>query len=661
MALIELKELGRSFLGGRKQRVHALRGVSLSIEEGEFVCVTGPSGAGKSTLLNILGCLDRPSRGSYRFAGREVLELSTDHLALLRRREFGFVFQNCNLIDSANALENVALPGRYAGMPGAERSRRARRLLAKLGMASRAQHLPSELSGGEQQRVALARALMNDGRVILADEPTNALDQTRAKQVIETLGEASRNGKTVVLVTQDPEIASSAPRRIELRKGRVVSDSGAPRRRPVTPRTVRSRGPHGWIQPIGMGLSALRSSFASANRLRVAASVLGVCFAVFLGSMSFILADGIYARTVSSVNEMGLDRITVLPNPGRSMREGGFTWLTMEDALAIQNEVAGVRALSPLKLIRREFIRHGGNAGEFGVQGIVDRGARTNRGRYAYRLAAGAPVTPEDDERMARVAVLDSVTRDRLFPGEASPVGQDILIRGMPFRVKGVYEYRANPIQHLSEQSEEEFRAMQDNANSWVYMPFRTFVALLAEHEWLFGIYVFVENPDRLFEVAGAIRDLGVRRHGEAVYFVEHGGASIQEAKQQRNRIRLGLGALSGVILAIAAFSIMSITSMAVRTRRQEIGIRLAVGARRRDIFRQFLTESLALSLTGAASGVMLALAAARIPGMFDIPVQHYSFIWAPLACALLAGLVFGSVPAWRAARLDPVAALASE
>ena len=659
MALIELHEVSRFFRGERSQRVYALCDISLSIEEGEYVCIVGPSGSGKSTLLNILGCMDKPGKGSFRFAGRDVRELSADALALLRRQEFGFVFQNDNLIDTLNVGENVALAGRYAGMSRAERKQRTKSLLTRFGVASRAQHLPSELSGGEQQRVALARGFMNGSRVILADEPTSALDQTQAKQVIDALAEISQNGSAVVLVTQDPEIASSATRRIELRKGRVVSDSGASRPSSLRPERVGAGGPPGWMRSIGMGLSSLRSSLTSTYRLRVATLVLGTCFAVFLGGMSLVVADGLYARTVSSVNEMGLDRITLLPHPGRSMREGGFAWLTMEDAFAIENEVAGVRAVSPLKLLRRVFIRHDDNAGEFAVQGVVDRGAREGRGRHGYRLAIGESITPGDDERAERVAVLDAVARDRLFPRKRSPVGQEIVINGTPFRVKGVYEYRASPFDRSPDQSEDDFRARQDIANGWVYVPFKTFVALLAEHEWLYGIFVFVEKPDQLFEIAAAIRDLGVRRHGEEVFYVEHGGAAIQEAKRQRKQVQLGLGTLSGVLLLASNLSLMSIMSAAVLTRRREIGIRLALGARKRDIFRQFITESVALGVTGAALGVMLVQVCVTTLRLFGTPVYFSASVWVPFACSLLLGVIFGSWPSRRAAQLDPVTALA--
>ena len=215
MATIELSGVSRTFAGEGGARVEALRDVSLKIGEGEFVCITGPSGSGKTTLLNVLGCLDSPTSGSYRFAGREVGALGPDALAWIRREAFGFVFQSYNLLDAASAIDNVALPGVYAGRPRHALRKRAAALLDEAGLADRARHAPSELSGGEQQRVAIARALMNGGRVILADEPTGALDQTNSKRTIDALEALARRGHTVVIASHSKEIAGRAERPVQ--------------------------------------------------------------------------------------------------------------------------------------------------------------------------------------------------------------------------------------------------------------------------------------------------------------------------------------------------------------------------------------------------------------------------------------------------------------
>jgi putative ABC transport system ATP-binding protein len=232
--LVRLDEVVKTYQMGDVE-VHALRGVSLVIEHGEFTAVMGASGSGKSTLMNLLGCLDRPTRGRYLLEGREVSSLSTDQLAEIRNRTIGFVFQNFNLLSRTSALENVELPLLYAGVSSAERHARAAESLERVGLADRAGHHPNQMSGGQQQRVAIARALVNRPRVILADEPTGNLDSRTSVEVMALFQELGRSGITVLLVTHEPDIARYASRDLVMRDGRVVSDTRREPRRAVPP------------------------------------------------------------------------------------------------------------------------------------------------------------------------------------------------------------------------------------------------------------------------------------------------------------------------------------------------------------------------------------------------------------------------------------------
>jgi putative ABC transport system ATP-binding protein len=219
--LIRATDLAKAYRIGDNV-VQALAGVSVVIEAGESVAVMGPSGSGKSTFMNLLGCLDRPSAGEYRLDGQRVSDLAGDALAAVRNRAIGFVFQNFNLLARTSALENVALPLLYAGVPAREREARAREMLEKVGLADRARHLPAQLSGGQQQRVSIARALVTRPRLILADEPTGALDSRTSAEILGLLGELNAQGMTLVLVTHDAEVARHARRVLRFLDGRVT-------------------------------------------------------------------------------------------------------------------------------------------------------------------------------------------------------------------------------------------------------------------------------------------------------------------------------------------------------------------------------------------------------------------------------------------------------
>lgn len=664
MPLIEFDGVWRSFVSEGNRRVDALRSVSFTVCDGEFICITGPSGSGKTTLLNVLGGLDRMSAGSYKLAGREIQGLGYDGLAQLRRRMFGIVRQHYNLLESLTALENVELAGAYAGVPRAARRERAIELLADLGLGGRMEHLPSNLSGGEQQRVAIARALMNDSRIILADEPTGALDTEGTRQVLDALKRIVASGRTVVLATHSTEVAAQAFRRIRLQAGRVLGDSGAavPHRRGGTEtRPGIELGAATVTDVLEVGLMAIRAHLRPGNRLRAAICALGICLGVWLGGLSLMLGDGLYARTVDAVNATGLETITVMPNEAPDEYNGSFAGLTLDDAIAIRNGIAHVKGVSPMKFRHFVNVRRGDYAGEFTVVGSVDQGTKEGRGHRAYRMAMGEFISSADDAAWRRVAVLDQVARERLFPADLDPLGKEIHIDGIPFQVKGVHEYRTGEVLRAPGQPEAQFREMEERTNSRIYVPFRTFYAQLATHERLFCIDVFLESADQLFAAANAIRRLGILRHGADVYFVEHPGSALEDAKRLRNRLRWGLGSMAGVVLVSGSLGIMAVMFLAVRARRREIGIRMATGAGPKDIFWQFLSETAAYGVVGGVLGVLASLACVPIMNSLGYRAGFPSLIWVPLAGAVLLGLGAGIWPARQAAQLDPSVAIADD
>ena len=223
MSLIETVDLWKTYVMGAEE-IHALRGVSVAIDRGEYVAIMGPSGSGKSTLMNLIGCLDTPSRGTYRLNGKSVDQLNDDELAHIRNEEIGFVFQTFNLLPRATALHNVELPMIYAGMTSSQRERRAKEVLSMVELEDRMTHRPSELSGGQRQRVAIARALVNSPSILLADEPTGNLDTKTGDEIISLFGRLHNDGNTIVLITHEADVAANADRVVQIRDGRVEQD-----------------------------------------------------------------------------------------------------------------------------------------------------------------------------------------------------------------------------------------------------------------------------------------------------------------------------------------------------------------------------------------------------------------------------------------------------
>jgi len=328
--LIELAGVTKTYRRG-ELAAEVLHGIDLAIYPGEFVAIVGASGSGKSTLMNILGCLDRPTSGSYRFRGEDVSGFERDELARVRREAFGFVFQSYNLIGAATATENVEVPAVYAGMPPVERQERARALLATLGLGDRLEHKPTQLSGGQQQRVSIARALMNGGQIILADEPTGALDSKSGAEVLALLEDLSRRGHTVIVITHSAEVAAHAQRVIEIRDGRVVGDPGP---QPAAGAAWRPGSKRAgarlldWLEAVKAAGRALGS-----NLFRTGLTLLGIVIGVASVIAMLAVGNGARQAVLDRISGMGTNLLLVRPTTSsRGPGGGGTATMTPEDA-----------------------------------------------------------------------------------------------------------------------------------------------------------------------------------------------------------------------------------------------------------------------------------------------------------------------------------------
>jgi len=644
--LIELRDIRKTYTTGGEVSVEVLKGISLKIYPGEFVAIMGASGSGKSTLMNIIGCLDRPSSGSYHFAGKDVSRFDTDELAWLRREAFGFVFQSYNLISGATATENVEIPAIYKGVSPQARRQRAEQLLTALGLGERLGHRPSQLSGGQQQRVSIARALMNGGHIILADEPTGALDSQSGKDVMALLRDLAEQGHTVILITHDKEVARHAHRLIEVRDGQVIADSGA---KPAAaemaskasfPQTEASGG-----STLGDITESTKMAFRAlyANLFRTILTLLGIVIGV--GSVVAMLAigEGAKQQVMDQINSMGTNLLLIRAGAPGQRGSGDVATLVPADAEAIA-QLPNVAAAVPE--INGSLTARNGNLDTRTQATATSADYPETRN---WPVAWGTFFTPEDNTSYGAVTAIGQTVAKNLFPDGTDPVGHFILLNNIPFLITGVMEAKgATP--------------WGSDNDDVVFVPLSTGSLRLFGQQHLRSITVAVENVDEMDATQEAITELLRARHGVEDFQIRNMAAIMETASATQNTLTVLLGSIAAISLLVGGIGVMNIMLVSVTERTREIGIRMATGARTKDILLQFLTEATVVSALGGIIGVVMGYAAGFAVQFIGMPT-YFSSGPALLAfgCALLTGLIFGFAPAHKAARLDPVVALASD
>ena len=650
--LMELRNLCRTFVTDGGVEVRALRNVDLKIYPGEFVAIVGQSGSGKSTLMNILGCLDRPTSGTYLFAGRDIQTFDADGLAWLRREAFGFVFQSYNLLPTETAKENVEVPGIYAGMSSLDRAVRAEALLSSLGLGDRLDHRPNQLSGGQQQRVSIARALMNGGAVILADEPTGALDSRSGVEVMALLEDLARKGHTVILITHDQNVAAHADRVIEFRDGQVVSDSGHaegavdPRHNAKLRELFMSRKASSLLAGTGEAVRmALRS--LRANMFRTFLTLLGIVIGV--GSVVTMLAigEGAAQDIVERISSIGTDVLQLQPARAEGQRRNMPSTLTFDDADAILEGVPNVAYTLP-ELQGQQTVRWGRQDYRTNITATSDALPEARN----WPLARGVFFTREDSDTYTAVAVLGATVAEEIFPEGEDPLGEYILIRNVPFQVIGVLTRKGG--------SASMGGGDQDDV---VYVPLKTGALRLFGEKFARQISVVVKDISAIKKTETDLIQFMVARHGVEDFRIFNAAELLETVEAAQQTTTMLLGSIAAISLLVGGIGVMNIMLVSVTERTREIGVRMATGARQRDILAQFLSEAIVVSAFGGMIGVALGVAAALVVSRvaeMDVVFKTWPMAVA-FCCAAGTGLVFGFAPAHKASRLDPVVALSNE
>ena len=643
--LLELKAVSRTYTTGGAP-LTVLTEVNLAIQSGEFVAIMGASGSGKSTLMNIIGCLDKPSSGTYRIRGVEVASLNGDALAALRRDTFGFIFQRYNLMSDLNAVENAEVPAVYCGMAKTKRAAQASDLLRELGLGDRLRHHPSQLSGGQQQRVSIARALMNGGPMILADEPTGALDSKGGKEVMAILEKLHGQGHTIIVVTHDSDIAAYAHRLVRIADGRITSDE--PHRKGEAGNQVKTDEIGKDAKPgaavLGEALKmALRSLLR--NRLRTALTMLGIIIGVASVVALMAIGNGAKQEVLERIQAMGTDLLTIERGPPAVRASGEIvTSFLPEDMPSIGN-VPGVAMAVPETELS-SLLRFGNQDLMVTAVGTGENFPRV----HDWPTESGVFFSAEHVRRYAQVVTLGQTVVKNLFPTDTNPLGQYVLIGNAPFLVIGVMSGKGST-------------PRGDDLDNSVWLPYTTAGARIFGQRFFKHIVVRVRPDVDMTVVQAGLHILLMHRHRKEDFNIRNMADTIATANETQNTLTYLLAAIAVISLVVGGIGVMNIMLVSVTDRTSDIGIRLAIGARSFDVLFQFLTEAVMVCFIGGLAGVVAGLGG----GLATSAIAGWRVIFtvAPIviafACAFLTGILFGYLPARKAAQLDPIEALARD
>lgn len=656
--LIQIKNLVHEFSAG-DTTVRVLHGLDLTLYQGEMVAIIGQSGSGKSTLMNILGCLDKATGGSYTIFGKSVDEMRGEELAELRREHFGFIFQRYHLLGDINALDNVTVPAVYAGMNATKRRKRATKLLTQLGLGDKITNRPSQLSGGQQQRVSIARALMNGGDIILADEPTGALDSVSGEQVMNILHRLKDDGHTIIMVTHDANLASQAERVIELKDGHIIIDyynDNAKNQKPLNndaniQNTATNKSiPTSKNTLLGV-MDRLKEAFKMsmyammAHKMRTLLTMLGIIIGIASVVSIVGLGQGSQAKILADINALGTNTITVIDGYpfGDPRRRFGQDNLTVADAKAVADQPY---ALSVSPMVNKSVnIRHQSQDATGTVTGV----GKDYLSVTGEKLFMGQMFDETSIATSAQDAIIDQSAYEIYFNSKGNPIGQTLLIGNVPARIVGVLSENPSPFARM-------------NNSPTVYLPYTTVMYRMLGKNTLDRFVVLIDDDTPSVIAETAISKLIQSRHGTDDFNIMNTDSIKETVQSTTAAMTMLISSIAIISLIVGGIGVMNIMLVSVTERTSEIGVRMAVGARESDILGQFLIEAVLVCVLGGVLGILLAFGVGSLINKFG--GDSVGVIYSPLSvvvafvCSTLIGIVFGFLPARNASKLNPVDAL---